>query len=144
MENDIFDAIEKCKTYSGMFVLMGEVQIEMVQMPLAVVYGRKSVELDEQYWRAHKLLGSSQMLNNEPERGLSSLKKSVELAPENSNAQLNLASALVQNKKYDEAFQLVEVWLEAQKDFDQLPGLTAIVVEDQEAHESVLRMDRGL
>ncbi len=35
-------------------------------------------------------------------------------------------------KDYTEAFQLVEVWLEAQKDFDQLPGLTAIVVEDQE------------
>jgi len=37
-----------------------------------------------------------------------------------------------QNKKnYDEAFQLVEVWLEAQKDFDQLPGISAMVVEDQ-------------
>ena len=35
-------------------------------------------------------------------------------------------------KDYSEAFQLVEVWLEAQKDFDQLPGLTAIVVEDQQ------------
>lgn len=35
-------------------------------------------------------------------------------------------------KDYTEAFQLVEVWLEAQKDYDQLPGLTAIVVEDQE------------
>ena len=35
-------------------------------------------------------------------------------------------------KDYREAFKLVEVWLEAQKDFDQLPGLTAIVVEDQE------------
>ena len=33
---------------------------------------------------------------------------------------------------YTEAFKLVEVWLEAQKDFDQLPGLTAIVIEDQE------------
>ncbi len=35
-------------------------------------------------------------------------------------------------KDFSEAFQLVEVWLEAQKDFDQLPGLTAIVIEDQE------------
>ena len=34
-------------------------------------------------------------------------------------------------KDYSEAFKLVEVWLEAQKDFEQLPGLTAIVVEDQ-------------
>ena len=37
-----------------------------------------------------------------------------------------------QKKDYTEAFQLVEVWLEAQKDFEQLPGLTAIVIEDQE------------
>lgn len=35
-------------------------------------------------------------------------------------------------KDYTEAFKLVEVWLEAQKDFDQLPGLTAIVIDDQE------------
>ncbi|QJP34677.1 serine hydrolase [Nonlabens sp. Ci31] len=34
-------------------------------------------------------------------------------------------------KDYTDAFKLVEVWLEAQKDFDNIPGLTAIVVEDQ-------------
>lgn len=38
-----------------------------------------------------------------------------------------------ENKKdYTEAFKLVEVWLEAQKDFEQIPGLTAIVIDDQE------------
>lgn len=37
-----------------------------------------------------------------------------------------------ERKDYSEAFQLIEVWLEAQKDFEQLPGLTAIVVDDQE------------
>ena len=36
------------------------------------------------------------------------------------------------NTDYAEAFQLVEVWLEAQKDFDHLPGITAAVVRDQE------------
>ena len=35
-------------------------------------------------------------------------------------------------KDYSEAFQLIEVWLEAQKDFEKLPGLMAIVVKDQE------------
>lgn len=35
-------------------------------------------------------------------------------------------------KDYSDAFKLVEVWLEAQKDYEQLPGITAIVVEDQE------------
>lgn len=36
-------------------------------------------------------------------------------------------------KDYSEAFQLIEVWLEAQKDFQQLPGLSAAVIKDQEA-----------
>lgn len=35
-------------------------------------------------------------------------------------------------KNYSEAFKLIEVWLDAQKDFDQLPGLSAAVVDDQE------------
>ncbi len=35
-------------------------------------------------------------------------------------------------KDYSEAFKLVEVWLEAQKDFDRLPGLSATVVDNQE------------
>lgn len=38
-----------------------------------------------------------------------------------------------QDKKYySEAFKLVEVWLDAQKDFDNLPGITAAVIDDQE------------
>jgi len=36
------------------------------------------------------------------------------------------------DKDYSEAFRLIEVWLDAQKDFDNLPGISAIVVEDQE------------
>lgn len=107
MENDIFDAIAKCKTYAGMFVLMGELQIEIGQIPLAVVYGKKSVAVDGEYWRAHKLLGSAQMLNNEYEGGLKSLKKAVVLNPKNLNTQLNLTSALIQNKKYDQALTLI-------------------------------------
>jgi CubicO group peptidase (beta-lactamase class C family) len=39
-----------------------------------------------------------------------------------------------QNKKedYQDAFNLIGVWLEAQKDFEKLPGITAVVVEDQQ------------
>ena len=106
-ENELFDAINLCKTYAGMFVLMGELQIEVGQIPLAVIYGRKSVEIDAKYWRAHKLLGSAQMLNNEHERGLKSLKKAVDMNPENVNTQLNFISALIQHKKYDQALTLI-------------------------------------
>ena len=107
MENYLFSAIEKCKTYAGMFVLMGELQIEMGQIPLSVVYGKKSVAVDGEYWRAHKLLGSAKMLNNEFNAGLNSLKKAVELNPKNINTQLNLISALIQNEKYDQALPII-------------------------------------
>lgn len=45
---------------------------------------------------------------------------------------ISIAYSQENKKDYSEAFKLVEVWLEAQKDFDNLPSLTAIVVEDQE------------
>jgi len=35
-------------------------------------------------------------------------------------------------KDYSDAFKLIEVWLDAQKDYEQLPGITAIIVKDQE------------
>lgn len=44
---------------------------------------------------------------------------------------ISTANAQENKKDYTEAFKLVEVWLEAQKDFDHLPGLTAIVIDDQ-------------
>ncbi|MFC4721983.1 serine hydrolase domain-containing protein [Geojedonia litorea] len=37
-----------------------------------------------------------------------------------------------ETKNYNEAYKLIEVWLDAQKDFDNLPGISAIVVKDQE------------
>ena len=107
IEEDLFKAIDQCKKYSGMFVLMGEVQIDMGQVPLAVVYGRKAVELDSKYWRAYKLLGSARMLNQEIEFGLKALKQAHSLEPKNVKVQLNLIGAYIENKKYDEAFSLV-------------------------------------
>lgn len=45
---------------------------------------------------------------------------------------VSIAYAQENKKDYSEAFKLVEVWLDAQKDYDKLPGLTATVIEDQE------------
>ncbi|MEA1897800.1 MAG: serine hydrolase domain-containing protein [Bacteroidota bacterium] len=43
-----------------------------------------------------------------------------------------LSSSFSQDEKdYSEAFSLIEIWLEAQKDFEQLPGITAIIIDDQ-------------
>ena len=44
---------------------------------------------------------------------------------------LNLTAQTPENK-YSEAIELIKVWLEAQKDFDQLPGISVAIVEDQE------------
>ena len=35
------------------------------------------------------------------------------------------------SKNYNDAFKLIEVWLEAQKDFENIPSITAVVVKDQ-------------
>jgi len=35
-------------------------------------------------------------------------------------------------KDYSDAFKLIEVWLDAQKDYENLPGVSAIVIEDQD------------
>lgn len=43
-----------------------------------------------------------------------------------------LTIAQEQEKNYDEAFRLIEVWLQAQVDFENYPGLSAIIIKDQE------------
>ena len=37
-----------------------------------------------------------------------------------------------QDKEYSEAFQLIEYWLDAQKDYEKLPGLTAVISDKHE------------
>lgn len=36
------------------------------------------------------------------------------------------------SKDYSEAFKMIEVWLDAQRDYEELPAVMAIIVEDQE------------
>lgn len=45
---------------------------------------------------------------------------------------IQVAVAQKKSTDYSEAFNLIEVWLQAQKDFEQLPAVTASVVDDQE------------
>ncbi|MEJ2584125.1 MAG: serine hydrolase, partial [Robiginitalea sp.] len=41
------------------------------------------------------------------------------------------APAQESSQDYTDAFRMVEVWLDAQKDYENLPGISALVVEDQ-------------
>jgi CubicO group peptidase (beta-lactamase class C family) len=44
------------------------------------------------------------------------------------------STAFPQERKtdYSDAFKIIEIWLDAQKDYEQLPGISAMVVEDQD------------
>lgn len=42
------------------------------------------------------------------------------------------AGAQESKKDYSEAFKIIEVWLDAQKDYEKLPGISAAIVKDQE------------
>jgi CubicO group peptidase (beta-lactamase class C family) len=42
------------------------------------------------------------------------------------------AFAQEEKQDYSDAFKIIEVWLDAQKDFDKLPGISAIIVDDQD------------
>lgn len=48
------------------------------------------------------------------------------------SAAITISYAQENKKDYTEAFNLIEVWLEAQKDYESLPGISAIVVENQD------------
>ena len=47
-------------------------------------------------------------------------------------AEYNPENINFDNKEYSEAFQLIDYWLEAQKDYENLPGLTAVVTDKKE------------
>ena len=47
-------------------------------------------------------------------------------------AEYNPENINFDDKEYSEAFQLIDYWLEAQKDYEKLPGLTAVVTDKKE------------
>ena len=47
-------------------------------------------------------------------------------------AEYNPENINFDEKEYSEAFQLIDYWLEAQKDYEKLPGLTALVTDKKE------------
>ena len=47
-------------------------------------------------------------------------------------AEYNPENINFDEKEYSEAFQLIDYWLEAQKDYEKLPGLTAVVTDKKE------------
>ena len=68
-----------------------------------------AIALDPQLADAYSLLGYAQAVSGEPEKGLATMRKAVELSPRNEMYQFNLANIYLANRKADEAIALLRV-----------------------------------
>ncbi|KPK40276.1 MAG: hypothetical protein AMJ69_03060 [Gammaproteobacteria bacterium SG8_47] len=113
IETELFAALKQCPHSAELYVLMGEVQVSLGQIPLASLYGRKAVALNPQSWRAQQFLGSVLAMLGEAEAGTAHLERAVSIVPDNDRVRLNLASALVAAKRYDEVIELCSRLIES-------------------------------
>lgn len=67
-----------------------------------------AVALDPNFADAYSLLGYAQATSGEPEKGLRTMEKAVELSPRNEIYQLNLAGLYMANRKTKEAIALFQ------------------------------------
>jgi tetratricopeptide (TPR) repeat protein len=68
-----------------------------------------AIALDPKLADAYSLLAYAQAFSGEPEKGLATMKKAVELSPRNETYQMNLANIYLANHKTDEAIALFQV-----------------------------------
>jgi len=83
--------------------MSGEAGAEEIKKELSV-----SISLDPKFAEAYSLLGYTQAISGEPEKGLTTMLKAVELAPRNEHYQLNLASVYMLNRKTDQAIAILK------------------------------------
>lgn len=67
----------------------------------------RAIALDPKLTDAYSLLGYTQALSGEPEKGLATLRKAVELSPRNEHYLFNLATVCMVNHKLDDA---IAIW----------------------------------
>src|ERR1700681_1452930 len=66
-----------------------------------------AIALDRKLADAYSLLAYAQAFSGEPEKGLATMKKAIELSPRNETYQFNLANIYIANRKVDEAIALL-------------------------------------
>jgi tetratricopeptide (TPR) repeat protein len=66
-----------------------------------------AIVLDPKLADAYSLLAYAQAFSGEPEKGLATMQKAVELSPRNESYQINLANIYMTNHKVDEAIALL-------------------------------------
>jgi len=65
-----------------------------------------SISLDPNLADAYSLLGFTQAFSGEPEKGIATMKKALELSPRNEHYMFNLASVCLANRKVDDAIAI--------------------------------------
>jgi tetratricopeptide (TPR) repeat protein len=66
-----------------------------------------AIALDPKLADAYSLLAYAQAFSGEPEKGLATMQKAVELSPRNESYQINLANIYMTNRKVDDAIALL-------------------------------------
>lgn len=103
IEDDLFAAMKRCQDDSAVVSAMGELQLSLGQIPIAQLYAQKAIQMDNDNWQAHYVLGSALNLQKKYSEGLVHLKKASELQPENYSLLVNLCSSYEKNKLYPKA-----------------------------------------
>jgi len=75
-----------------------------------------AITLDPKLADAYSLLGYTQAFSGEPEKGIASLKKAVELSPRNDHYMFNLASVCLANHRVDDA---IVIWRNLEESSDR-------------------------
>ena len=68
-----------------------------------------AIALDPKLADAYSLLAYAQAFSGEPEKGMATMKKAVELSPRNETYQINLANIYLANRKADEAIAVLQI-----------------------------------
>jgi len=103
IEDEIFATMNQCQTSAAIITAMGELQLSLGQVPLAQLYGEKAINLDNDDWNAHYVLGSALNLQKEYVRGLEHLQLASKLQPDNYSLTVNLCSSYEKNGKFQKA-----------------------------------------
>jgi len=106
VEDALFDAMKgQCANNSSVVSTMGELQLSLGQIPIAQLYALKALEIDNDNWQAHYVIGSALNLQKKYTQGLEHLQQASQLQPENHSLLVNLCSSYGKNKQYPEAIK---------------------------------------
>lgn len=105
IENRLFSAFERCPKNTLLFTLMGEVQISLGNVQLALLYAQKAYSWDNSSWQTHHLLGSALSMQGEYKQGLVHLEKAVNINNDKPELSFNLCSTYLAAREFNKAIE---------------------------------------